>query len=1055
MRAATACPTFLSTRSPSPTAVATATLALVLTLGLRAATAGDVIIDGRTFTLPDGFVLERVAGPPLVDRPIVADLDEQGRLYVADSSGSNDPVQKQLAEKPHRILRLEDTDGDGWFDRRTVFADRMMFPEGAMWFDGSLYVSAPPSIWKLTDTDGDGVADRRVEWFQGKTLTGCANDLHGPYLGPDGWIYWAKGAFAQQTYERPGKAPFVTRASHFFRCRPDGTGIEPVMTGGMDNPVDMVFTPGGERVFTCTFLQSPAGGRRDGLIHAIYGGVYGKVNSVLDGHPRTGPELMPVLVHLGPAAPCGLTRYESDAFGPGYRDNLFACSFNLKKVSRHALTPHGASFASKDDDFLVGKFLDFHPTDVLEDADGTLLVIDTGGWYKLCCPSSQLWKPDVLGAIYRVRRAGAPKVDDPRGLKLKWPGASPADLAARLDDSRPAVRRRAIHEIAKHGDQALPALKEALKPERSVEARRNAVWASARIDGRHAREVARDALGDLDETVRQVAAHVASVRLDHEALPRLESLLLSGPPQNRRVAAEAIGRLNDSSAVPALLTAAGQVDPADRALEHSITYALIEIADPKATATSLASQHPGARRAALVALDQMGTNLIGPDAVTPALTAHDRATRAIGWWIAGRHPEWADALAGFFRTRIEATGLSPADRDELAVELARFGGSAAVQTLMVDKLRDAKAPVASRQTVLRAMARSGLKEMPTSWVEPLTAALRDPDATVVRDAVAASRALSAAVPKAQPSALSAALVGLGNDARRPDDLRIDALAAVPGGLAGLNPGLYVFLRDRLGSDNPVALRGAAASVLGRAGLSPQQLAVLTDSIKVVGPLEVDRLLAAFERSTDEALGLKLVAALRASPALGSLRVEMLKPRLDKYPEKVRKEAERLYATLNVDAAKQKARIESLLPTLAGGDIRRGQEVFNGTKAACFSCHAIGYRGGNVGPDLTKIGQVRAERDLLESILYPSLSFVRSFEPLSVATADGKVYNGLLKKDASDEIVLTLNATEEARIPRDQIEEMRPGTVSIMPAGLDQLLTPRELADLVAFLKSNK
>ena len=45
-------------------------------------------------------------------------------------------------------------------------------------------MSAPPSIWKLTDTDGDGVADERVEWFQGKTLTGCANDLHGPYLGP-------------------------------------------------------------------------------------------------------------------------------------------------------------------------------------------------------------------------------------------------------------------------------------------------------------------------------------------------------------------------------------------------------------------------------------------------------------------------------------------------------------------------------------------------------------------------------------------------------------------------------------------------------------------------------------------------------------------------------------------------------------------------------------------------------------------------------------------------------------------------------------------------------
>ena len=94
-------------------------------------------------------------------------------------------------------MRLEDTNGDGKFDKATTFADKMMFPEGAMWHDGSLYVAAPPRIWKLTDTDGDGVADKREEWFDGKTLTGCANDLHGPYLGPDGWIYWCKGAVRQ------------------------------------------------------------------------------------------------------------------------------------------------------------------------------------------------------------------------------------------------------------------------------------------------------------------------------------------------------------------------------------------------------------------------------------------------------------------------------------------------------------------------------------------------------------------------------------------------------------------------------------------------------------------------------------------------------------------------------------------------------------------------------------------------------------------------------------------------------------------------------------------
>ena len=110
---------------------------------------------------------------------------------------------------------------------------------------------------------------------------------------------------------------------------------------------------------------------------------------------------------MGPAAPCGLTRYESDAFGKEYQDNLFACYFNLHKVSRHVLTPDGATFTTQDQDFVVSPDLDFHPTDVIEDADGSLVVVDTGGWYKLCCPTSQLQKPDVLGAIYRVRRQGA------------------------------------------------------------------------------------------------------------------------------------------------------------------------------------------------------------------------------------------------------------------------------------------------------------------------------------------------------------------------------------------------------------------------------------------------------------------------------------------------------------------------------------------------------------------------------------------------------------------------------------------------------------------------
>jgi putative membrane-bound dehydrogenase-like protein len=1016
-----------------------------------AASRHEVRLNGHTFTLPVGFEIEQVAGPPLVNRPIVADFDEQGRLYVADSSGSNDKVTEQLRIKPHRAVRLEDTDGDGKFDRSTVFADKLMFPEGAMWHAGSLYVAAPPSIWKLTDADGDGVAETRTEWFQGKTLTGCANDLHGPYFGPDGWIYWTKGAPAKQTYERPGRSPLVTRASHIFRARPDGTGIEPVMTGGMDNPVEVVWTPGGERIFTTTFLQRPEGGKRDGLIHDIYGGIYGKFTDALLDHPWTSPNLMPVLTHLGPAAPSGLVRYESDAFGPEYKDNLFAAVFNQRRVTRHVLTPSGSTFTCRDEDFVVSDNRDFHPTDVLEDADGSLLVIDTGGWYKLCCPTSQLHKPDILGAIYRVRRTGAPRVDDPRGLKLPWAKLKAEELADLLGDPRPAVRKRAIGEISAKGAAAVPTVAHAIGTGKSAEARRNAVWAATRIDAPEARAAVRSALTDRDETVRQVAGHSVSLWRDREAVEALLGLLQSGTPHNRRVAAEALGRSGDKSVVPALLKAAGE--PIDRVYEHSVTYALIEIADRDGTAAGLHSPNALTHRAALVALDQMEGSKLTPDVVAADLNAKEPVLRETAVWIAGRHPEWGPALSGYLRGRLDARDLSAADREELTGQLARFAKSAGVQAMLAERLTDTAAPREVRKLVLRSMAQSGLKEAPEEWAVALTKALTDKDAEVAQEAVATVRALPVA--KSHAAAVAAGLRAIAADNSAPAGVRLGALASVPGGLTAVDPALFDYLRARMDPEEPVAIRGLAADVLTRATLTSEQLSSLADAMKGMGPMEVDRLLAAFEKSTDEAVGLHLLAALKASPARAGLRADAVKSRLAKYNARVQQEADGLYALLNVDAAKQRAKLEELLAGVGGGDIRRGQAVFNGPKAACASCHAVGYVGGKVGPDLTRIGSIRNERDLLESIVFPSVSFVRGYEPVVVITKKGKSISGVVRSDSAEGVVLALNANEEARIPREEIEDMQPGKVSIMPAGLDQQLSPRELADLVAFLKACK
>ena len=183
-----------------------------------------------------------------------------------------------------------------------------------------------------------------------------------------------------------------------------------------------------------------------------------------------------------------------------------------------------------------------------------------------------------------------------------------------------------------------------------------------------------------------------------------------------------------------------------------------------------------------------------------------------------------------------------------------------------------------------------------------------------------------------------------------------------------------------------------------------------------------------------------------------MRIDLLREALAKYGAAVQNAVTELESLVNVDAAVQRKRIEELLPLVAKGDVRRGHAVFYSTKAACSACHRLGYAGGTTGPDLSQIGKTRTERDLLESVLFPSLSFVRSYEPMQIVTQDGKTINGVIRDENSQEYTSPPVRTKIVRLPRAEVEQIQPSTVSIMPAGLDKQLTVQELADLVAFLK---
>ena len=131
-----------------------------------------VQLDGVEFELQPGLTLERTVPKSLVKWPVLVDWDCAGRLVVVEAGGAFKPIVESNKKLLDRIVRLEDTDGDGVFDKRILAADKLPFTEGVLCLGKSILAAAPPYIWKLTDNDGDGYCEEREVWFDGQTITG-------------------------------------------------------------------------------------------------------------------------------------------------------------------------------------------------------------------------------------------------------------------------------------------------------------------------------------------------------------------------------------------------------------------------------------------------------------------------------------------------------------------------------------------------------------------------------------------------------------------------------------------------------------------------------------------------------------------------------------------------------------------------------------------------------------------------------------------------------------------------------------------------------------------
>ena len=199
-----------------------------------------------------------------------------------------------------------------------------------------------------------------------------------------------------------------------------------------------------------------------------------------------------------------------------------------------------------------------------------------------------------------------------------------------------------------------------------------------------------------------------------------------------------------------------------------------------------------------------------------------------------------------------------------------------------------------------------------------------------------------------------------------------------------------------------------------------------------------------------------MAALVNSSALDSLKPDQLVRALATYPPSVRTAAQPIFQRLALNLDQMQARIRDLAPVLQGGDPKRGREVFFARKANCSVCHAVGSLGGQIGPDLTKIAEIRGGMDLLEAITFPSAL-------VSPAATNrwwwkrnrGGYFKASCRRQTADSLVLIGPDLTEQRIARSEIEGITPSKASVMPDGLVNQVSRAELQDLIAFLLSLK
>jgi putative heme-binding domain-containing protein len=1076
-----------------------------------------------------GIELSLWASERLVTDPIAIDVDANGTAYVISSSRANLPLdirghadwlpvvhtlktteallqfyQKDLApsesarntwihdlnkdgsrdirdltELKERVLRLQDTNGDGVADTSRVMQEG--FNDDPTWDVGGgilahgndLFFGMAPGVYRLHDANGDGVIDRQTTISDGYNthMAFGGHGVSGVIVGPDGRLYWEVGDIGFNVVDQTGKRWAHPDQGAVLRSELDGSNFE-VFAAGIRNLQEFSFDDHGNLVSVDN--DGDHDGENERVVYIPYGSdsgwrsnwQYGKYTDARNNRynvwmdeqlfkPRHDQQAAYILppVKSWHAGPSGMVYNPGTALSDEWSNYFFVTSFpgeaSNARIIGFRMKEDGAGFRYEDEKLLLRGVLAiglrFGP-------EGAMYLTDwMTGWNSK--EKGRIWKLDAAAAAGSATRKEVQAL-----LRADFRKRPSPELTRLLRHADMRIRQRAQFELAGRADPS-PFVTTGRDRAAGL-GRLHALWGLAQMARREPSIAPQltEFLADADAEVRaQAAKMIGDVRYAGAA-DKLVPLLADAAPRVQFFAAEALGRIAFKPAQVPIITMLAQNGDKDVYLRHAGSVALASIGDGAALEGLAQHESPAVRLSAVVALRRMrhaGAARFLGDADERIVTEAARAInddggietavsalgavlkearfksepllrRAISANLRTGSNEAAERVAGF------AADASRASR--LRIEAVSVLGVWAAPSPL-DRVDGYYLGTEGQQGRDSTAARAAVRRM----LDPAASADAEPAMKVALAEAASRLEIAEAVP-----ALLAQLKG-----DPATEVRIASLRALQ---ALKVPDMDQVMKVAL-ADKDAAVRKAALGVLPGLSMSSaakvQQLSGLIKSGSLVerqGALEVLGTLRTAE--SREILG-QYLDEFEAGRTAPELQVDLVDAaQADGFPAFV----SRLEAFRTGRSAETLAL--ALRPALrTGGDAPRGNQVFTGNPAAeCARCHSL--EGANVGPALGKVGGSLSRDQLVEALLEPSARIAPGFGTVSVTLRKGDRVVGTLRDETPTHVVLVEGTPPvERRIAKTDIAD-RSNPVSPMPAyGL--ILKPREIRDVVEYLSTLK